>query len=75
MVCNESALQAQDCRRVPQILDTHVLPKWGYTALKDITYRELAPWIAGLGLSGSLVPQLDASCGRTTSTRLGPIGF
>jgi len=45
------------------ILDTHVLPKWGDTALKDITYRELAPWIAGLGLSASRVVQVHQLVG------------
>lgn len=35
------------------ILDTLVLPRWGDTPLKEITYSGLSAWIAGLSVDGS----------------------
>jgi integrase len=35
------------------ILDTLVLPRWGETPLKAITYGELSAWLSGLSVDGS----------------------
>jgi integrase len=35
------------------ILDTLVLPRWGDTPMKEVTYPELSAWIAGLSVNGS----------------------
>jgi integrase len=35
------------------ILDTLVLPRWGETPLKAITYSELSAWLSGLSVDGS----------------------
>lgn len=39
------------------LLDTVVLPRWGETPLKAITYADLSAWLSGLALSGSRVRQ------------------
>jgi len=44
------------------ILDTIVLPRWGNTELKSISYGEVLPWLAGLSVNGSqLGSGLEAS--------------
>jgi integrase len=35
------------------ILDTLVLPRWGETAMKAISYGELSAWLSGLSVDGS----------------------
>jgi len=35
------------------ILDTLVLPRWGDTPMKSITYGELSSWLSSLGIDGS----------------------
>jgi hypothetical protein len=35
------------------ILDTLVLPQWGETPMKAITYGDLSAWLAGLSVDGS----------------------
>jgi integrase len=35
------------------ILDTLVLPRWGETPMKAITYGELSSWLSGLSVDGS----------------------
>jgi integrase len=37
------------------ILDTLVLPRWGDTPMKSITYGELSSWLSSLGINGSQV--------------------
>ncbi|WP_310773410.1 tyrosine-type recombinase/integrase [Mycobacterium sp. Z3061] len=56
------------------ILDTLVLPRWGDTPMKEITYSELSAWIAGLSVDGSQAgTSLSASRIRQTHQLMGAV--
>ena len=56
------------------ILDTLVLPKWGDTPVKEITFAELSSWIAGLSVDGSQAgTALSASRIRQTHQLMGAV--
>jgi integrase len=56
------------------ILDTLVLPRWGDTPMKEITYADLSAWIAGLSVNGSQAGTgLSASRIRQTHQLMGAV--
>jgi len=56
------------------ILDTIVLPRWGDTPMKGITYADLSAWIAGLSVNGSQAGSaLSASRIRQTHQLIGAV--
>ncbi len=56
------------------ILDTLVLPRWGDTSMKEITYPDLSAWIAGLSVNGSQAGTgLSASRIRQTHQLMGAV--
>jgi integrase len=56
------------------ILDTLVLPRWGDTPMKGITYPDLSAWIAGLSVNGSQAGTgLSASRIRQTHQLMGAV--
>jgi integrase len=56
------------------ILDTLVLPRWGDTPMKGVTYPDLSAWIAGLSVNGSQAGTgLSASRIRQTHQLMGAV--
>ncbi|WP_233272142.1 tyrosine-type recombinase/integrase [Mycolicibacterium smegmatis] len=56
------------------ILDTVVLPRWGETPLKKMSYPELSAWFAGLSVDGSQAgTALSASRIRQTHQLMGSV--
>ena len=56
------------------ILDTLVLPRWGETPMKAITYGELSSWLSGLSVDGSQAGTgLSASRIRQTHQLMGAV--
>lgn len=56
------------------IMDTLVLPRWGDSPMKTITYGDLSAWIAGLSVNGSQVgTALSASRIRQTHQLIGAV--
>lgn len=56
------------------ILDTLVLPRWGDTQMKAITYADLSAWIASLSVNGSQAgTALSASRIRQTHQLFGAV--
>ncbi|GAS88886.1 tyrosine-type recombinase/integrase [Mycolicibacterium brisbanense] len=56
------------------ILDTLVLPKWGDTPIKEISYGGLSSWIASLSVDGSVAgTALSASRIRQTHQLMGAV--